>query len=129
MFEDIDWGTTAAAPTKTARIHLVHPENGKRGRIYSASESDPGCSTTRGPLCWDADPERKADLFRADGGQGCEYRPSPRDAPRTALESRARAAQQLTRPQASRACFDSRENRDGQLLASGGSTARNPGGC
>jgi hypothetical protein len=33
-FEYIDWGKTAGRTYEDGRIHLVHPENWKRGRIY-----------------------------------------------------------------------------------------------
>src|ERR1700719_1319203 len=35
-YEYIDWGKTAGKPFEDGRIHLVHPENWKRGRIYKS---------------------------------------------------------------------------------------------
>ena len=34
-FEYLDWGKTAGKTYTDGRIHLVHPENWKRGRIYN----------------------------------------------------------------------------------------------
>ena len=34
-FEYLDWGKTAGKTFEDGRIHLVHPENWKRGRIYN----------------------------------------------------------------------------------------------
>jgi hypothetical protein len=48
-FEYIDWGKTAGKTYEDGRIHLVHPENWKRGRVYNY-------------LLW-TDAERKADVF------------------------------------------------------------------
>ncbi len=35
-FEYIDWGKTAGKTYEDGRIHLVHPENWKRGRVYNS---------------------------------------------------------------------------------------------
>jgi hypothetical protein len=35
-YEYIDWGKTAGKTFEDGRIHLVHPENWKRGRIYNS---------------------------------------------------------------------------------------------
>ena len=35
-FEYLDWGKTAGKTYTDGRIHLVHPENWKRGRIYNS---------------------------------------------------------------------------------------------
>src|SRR5271157_4908656 len=35
-FEYIDWGKTAGKTFEDGRIHLVHPENWKRGRVYNS---------------------------------------------------------------------------------------------
>ena len=35
-YEYIDWGKTAGRTFEDGRIHLVHPENWKRGRIYNS---------------------------------------------------------------------------------------------
>ncbi|MFQ5684114.1 MAG: hypothetical protein ACE5HC_12670 [Candidatus Binatia bacterium] len=35
-FEYLDWGKTAGKTYENGRIHLVHPENWKRGRKYNS---------------------------------------------------------------------------------------------
>ena len=35
-YEYIDWGKTAGKTFEDGRIHLVHPENWKRGRVYNS---------------------------------------------------------------------------------------------
>jgi hypothetical protein len=35
-FEYIDWGKTAGKTFEDGRIHMVHPENWKRGRVYKS---------------------------------------------------------------------------------------------
>src|ERR1700730_1778871 len=35
-YEYIDWGKTAGRTFEDGRIHLVHPENWKRGRVYNS---------------------------------------------------------------------------------------------
>src|ERR1700733_10149163 len=35
-YEYIDWGKTAGKTFEDGRIHLVHPENWKRGRVYKS---------------------------------------------------------------------------------------------
>src|SRR6202790_2499945 len=35
-YEYIDWGKTAGRTFEDGRIHLVHPENWKRGRVYKS---------------------------------------------------------------------------------------------
>ena len=35
-FEHIDWGRAAGKTFEDGRIHLVHPENWRRGRIYKS---------------------------------------------------------------------------------------------
>ncbi len=35
-FEYLDWGTTAGTTFENGHIHLVHPENWKRGRKYNS---------------------------------------------------------------------------------------------
>lgn len=35
-YEYIDWGRTAGKTFEDGRIHLVHPENWKRGRVYKS---------------------------------------------------------------------------------------------
>jgi hypothetical protein len=63
-YEYIDWGKTAGKTYEDGRIHLVHPDNWKRGRVYNTERQwvqmiyhEMGHF-----LLW-ADPERKADIF------------------------------------------------------------------
>src|SRR6202050_497510 len=63
-FEYIDWGKTAGRTYEDGRIHLVHPENWKRGRIYFSERKwiQMIYHELGHFLLW-SDPERKADLF------------------------------------------------------------------
>ena len=63
-FEYIDWGKTAGRTYEDGRIHLVHPENWKRGRIYfSERKWIQMIYHEMGHFLLWSDPERKADLF------------------------------------------------------------------
>ena len=118
-FEYIDWGKTAGRTYEDGRIHLVHPENWKRGRIYfSERKWIQMLYHEMGHFLLWSDPERKADLFSRrmiTGLQSLRRAGVPR-ARASALESRARAARQIASASVARV-FRSRENRDG-LLAS-----------
>lgn len=63
-YEYIDWGKTAGKTFEDGRIHLVHPENWKRGRIYKSERM--WVQTVYHELAhylfW-TDAERKADAF------------------------------------------------------------------
>src|SRR5271167_1961772 len=63
-YEYIDWGKTAGRTFEDGRIHLVHPENWKRGRVYKSERM--WVQTVYHELAhylfW-TDAERKADLF------------------------------------------------------------------
>src|SRR5260221_493387 len=62
--EYIDWGKTAGRTYEDGRIHLVHPENWKRGRIYfSERKWIQMLYHEMGHFLLWSDPERKADLF------------------------------------------------------------------
>jgi len=63
-FEYIDWGKTAGRTYEDGRIHLVHPENWKRGRVYfSERKWIQMLYHEMGHFLLWSDPERKADLF------------------------------------------------------------------
>ncbi|MGB9379860.1 MAG: hypothetical protein WCB16_04430 [Candidatus Binatus sp.] len=63
-FEYIDWGKTAGRTYEDGRIHLVHPENWKRGRIYfSERKWIQMLYHEMGHFILWSDAERKADLF------------------------------------------------------------------
>ncbi|MGA2410302.1 MAG: hypothetical protein ABSG46_07950 [Candidatus Binataceae bacterium] len=63
-YEYIDWGKTAGRTFEDGRIHLVHPENWKRGRIYKSERM--WVKTVYHELAhylfW-TDAERKAEAF------------------------------------------------------------------
>jgi hypothetical protein len=63
-FEYIDWGKTAGKTYEDGRIHLVHPENWKRGRIYNKERMwiQMVYHELGHYLLW-TDAERKADVF------------------------------------------------------------------
>ncbi len=63
-FEYIDWGKTAGRTYEDGRIHLVHPENWKRGRVYfSERKWIQMLYHEMGHFLLWSDPERKADIF------------------------------------------------------------------
>ena len=63
-YEYIDWGKTAGKTFEDGRIHLVHPENWKRGRVYKSERM--WVQTVYHELAhyifW-TDAERKAEAF------------------------------------------------------------------
>ena len=63
-FEYLDWGKGAGRTYEDGRIHLVHPENWKRGRKYNTLKQ--WIHTVHheiGHYLFWTDAERKADLF------------------------------------------------------------------
>ena len=88
-YEYIDWGKSAGRTFEDGRIHLVHPENWKRGRIYNSERMwvQAVYHELAHYLFW-TDAERKAESFTRRMVRGL------RRAPR-----RARAAvMKLTKP-------------------------------
>ena len=124
-FEYIDWGKTAGRTYEDGRIHLVHPENWKRGRIYfSERKWIQMLYHEMGHFILWSDPERKADLFSRRMINGLEYPAAAAARARApALESQARAAPQIASASAVRVSR-SRANRDGHRIASRRVTAR-----
>jgi predicted SprT family Zn-dependent metalloprotease len=63
-FEYLDWGTTAGRTYENGKIHLVHPENWKRGRKYNSERQwiHTVYHEIAHYLFW-ADAEKKADTF------------------------------------------------------------------
>lgn len=63
-FEYLDWGATAGRTYENGKIHLVHPENWKRGRKYNTERQ--WVQTVHHEMAhylfW-ADAETKADTF------------------------------------------------------------------
>ena len=63
-YEYIDWGKTAGKTFEDGRIHLVHPENWKRGRVYKSERMwvQMVYHELAHYLFW-SDPESKAETF------------------------------------------------------------------
>lgn len=63
-FEYIDWGKAAGKTYEDGRIHLVHPENWKRGRVYCSERMwVQMIYHEMGHYLFWTDAERKADAF------------------------------------------------------------------
>jgi hypothetical protein len=63
-YEYIDWGKTAGKTFEDGRVHLVHPENWKRGRVYKSERQ--WIATVyheMGHYLFWSYPERKAEMF------------------------------------------------------------------
>ena len=99
-FEYIDWGKTAGRTYEDGRIHLVHPENWKRGRIYFSERKwiQMIYHELGHFLLW-SDPERKADLFSRRMITGLKVRrrrvASRTRSSRTGISSTRRSANRL----------------------------------
>jgi hypothetical protein len=63
-YEYLDWGKTAGKTYEDGRIHIVHPENWKRGRVYKTERMwvQMIYHEMAHYLFW-TDAERKADMF------------------------------------------------------------------
>ncbi len=63
-FEYLDWGRVAGKTYEDGKIHLVHPENWKKGRKYNSERQwiDAVYHELGHYVFW-ADAERKANLF------------------------------------------------------------------
>ncbi len=63
-FEYLDWGRTAGRTYEDGKIHLVHPENWKKGRKYNSERQWVNAVYHEmGHYVFWADAERKADMF------------------------------------------------------------------
>jgi hypothetical protein len=101
-FEYIDWGKTAGRTYEDGRIHLVHPENWKRGRIYfSERKWIQMIYHEMGHFLLWSDPERKADIFSRRMITGLRS-PARRASSNRTARSRTRAGTSSTRRAASR---------------------------
>jgi hypothetical protein len=88
-YEYIDWGKTAGKTYENGRIHLIHPENWKRGRIYKTERM--WIQTfyhEMGHFLFWTDAERKADTFTRRMVRGLRRASAPR--PRRAAAERSR---------------------------------------
>jgi predicted SprT family Zn-dependent metalloprotease len=113
-FQYIDWGKAAGKTFEDGRIHLIHPENWKRGRIYKSERMwvETVYHELAHYLFW-TDAERKAEEFTLRMVRGLR-RP---DKPRLAI-ARRRGLQHLKR----RATTSGRNN--STRLRSSGAVAR-----
>jgi hypothetical protein len=63
-FEYLDWGRTAGRTYENGKIHLVHPENWKKGRKYNSERQWVNAVYHEmGHYVFWTDAERKADTF------------------------------------------------------------------
>lgn len=97
-YEYIDWGKTAGKTYEDGRIHLIHPENWKRGRVYKSERMwIQTLYHEMGHYVLWADAERKADSFQRMMVLGLRLQPRRAHkiarAMRRAIASRRRAAQ------------------------------------
>jgi hypothetical protein len=91
-FEYLDWGKTAGKTFEDGRIHLVHPENWKRGRIYNKERMWIAMVYHEmGHYLFWTDAERKADAFAVRMVRGLR-RPERRTRLRTGLRMTGRRA-------------------------------------
>jgi hypothetical protein len=90
-FEYIDWGKTAGRTYENGTIHLVHPENWKRGRKYNSERQ--WVHTVYHEMAhyvlW-SDAERKADGFAHHFVRGVPRPPSAAHFRSTAFVNRPR---------------------------------------
>jgi hypothetical protein len=90
-FEYLDWGKTAGKTFEDGRIHLVHPENWKRGRIYNKERMWIAMVYHEmGHYLFWTDAERKADAFAVRMVRGLR-RPERRTRLRARLQMTGRA--------------------------------------
>ena len=91
-FEYLDWGKTAGKTFEDGRIHLVHPENWKRGRIYNKERMWIAMVYHEmGHYLFWTDAERKADAFAVRMVRGLR-----RPQRRTRLRARLHGRLQMT---------------------------------
>jgi hypothetical protein len=105
-YEYIDWGKTAGKTYENGRIHLIHPENWKRGRIYKTERM--WIQTfyhEMGHFLFWTDAERKADTFTRRMVRGLRRASAERPRRSTAERSRRAASRRPAagKRQASRA--------------------------
>ncbi len=91
-YEYLDWGKTAGKTFEDGRIHLVHPENWKRGRIYNKERMWIAMLYHEmGHYLFWTDAERKADAFAVRMVRGLR-RPEQRKRLRARLQMTGRTA-------------------------------------
>jgi hypothetical protein len=105
-FEYLDWGKTGGRTYEDGKIHLVHPENWKRGRKYNSERR--WINTVYhelGHYVFWADAERKADMFayrmvrgvNGNNGNGNAHSNGTRDAFRRVNGRAARRPESIGR--------------------------------
>jgi hypothetical protein len=96
-FEYLDWGKTAGKTFEDGRIHLVHPENWKRGRIYNKERMWVAMVYHEmGHYLFWTDAERKADAFAFRMVRGLR-RPQRRTRLRVRLQGRRQISGRVAR--------------------------------
>jgi predicted SprT family Zn-dependent metalloprotease len=103
-YEYLDWGKTAGKTYEDGRIHIVHPENWKRGRVYNTERMwvQMIYHEMAHYLFW-TDAERKADMFMRRMVNGIRQDRVTRTRPRRGIASTRRAALRARRaPRAGR---------------------------
>ena len=97
-YEYLDWGKSGGRTYENGRIHLVHPENWKRGRKYGSERQ--WIFTVYHEMghyvLW-SDPERKADTFAWRLIRGIAQRTTGMPSATTLAASRARRKGPVTR--------------------------------
>ena len=89
-YEYLDWGKTAGKTFEDGRIHLVHPENWKRGRVYNRERMWIAMVYHEmGHYLFWTDAERKADAFAVRMVRGLR-RPERRTRLRARLNARSK---------------------------------------
>jgi hypothetical protein len=100
-YEYLDWGKTGGRTYEDGRIHLVHPENWKRGRVhFSERKWIQMIYHEMGHFLLWSDPERKADLFSrrmVNGLRGPVRRRVSRSRSRSGISSSRNAASRVRR--------------------------------
>ena len=93
-YEYIDWGKTAGKTYENGRVHLIHPENWKRGRVHNTERMwVQVVYHEMGHFLFWTDAERKADVFTRRMVRGLRASPSPR--PRRSVVLRPIAGKRL----------------------------------
>ena len=98
-FEYLDWGKTAGRTYENGKIHLVHPENWKKGRKYN-SERQWILTVYHeiGHYVFWSDAERKADAFAYRFVRGIANGNGNSNGHRLASRARRKAALRRSRP-------------------------------
>ncbi len=92
-YEYLDWGKTAGKTFENGHIHLVHPENWKRGRIYNSERMwIQMVYHEMGHYLFWTDAERKADAFAFRMVRGLRRAPERRMRARAVVRAARRFA-------------------------------------